>query len=622
MRTLRSASALPLLLVPLVACSAPAREPAARHGTVGELFDDYHAFKLRINPIEATKLGEPGHDAEVANFVSAEYQRELVAAYAGFLEEIAAFADADLSSADRLSLRVMEWDCAIKKEGLENPLATVASPVFDMPVPRLAPVNQIFSLQLYFGQLAGGGGVQPFRTVADYDRWLERVHGYVAWIDTAIANMREGMEQGVVQPKVIVERVIGQLDGVITDDVEAHLYWGPIRALPADFAAADKERLTAAFARAIRDEVNPAHSRLRAFLADEYLPAAGDHAGLCALPHGAETYRYLIRYHTTTDLTPDEIFELGEREVARISGEMETVMRQVGFQGSLREFFGHVRNRPEEMPFTAPEQVIASFEAIHARMRPHLGELFDVAPRAGFEVRRTEAFRERSASAEYVPGSKDGSRPGVFYVPIPDVRHYNKLSDESLFLHEAIPGHHYQLSLQQENDALPKFLHSEGIGVFVEGWALYCESLGAELGLYTDPYQHFGMLSMEMHRAIRLVVDTGMHAKGWTREEAIRYSLEHEARSEDSIVAEIERYMAMPGQALSYKVGQLAILDLRRRAEAALGERFDVREFHSQVLGSGSLPLVLLEEKIDGWIAAQLLTSASRGGSSRARPPR
>jgi len=254
------------------------------------------------------------------------------------------------------------------------------------------------------------------------------------------------------------------------------------------------------------------------------------------------------------------------------------------------------------MPFTEPEQVIANFETIHERMAAQIGEVFDIEPKAGFEVRRTEAFREASASAEYVPGTKDGSRPGVFYVPIPDVRRYNKFADEALFLHEAIPGHHYQLSLQQESQELPEFLHPEGIGVFVEGWALYSESLGKELGLYEDPYQYFGMLSMEMHRAIRLVVDTGMHAKGWTREQAIQYSLGHEAESEAGITAEIERYMVMPGQALSYKIGQLKIRELRARAEEALGERFDVGEFHRQVLGSGSLPLVLLEAKIDRWI--------------------
>jgi uncharacterized protein (DUF885 family) len=254
------------------------------------------------------------------------------------------------------------------------------------------------------------------------------------------------------------------------------------------------------------------------------------------------------------------------------------------------------------MPFTAPEQVIANFNAIKDRITLKLNDVFDMQPKADFEVRRTEAFREASASAEYVPGTKDASRSGIFYVPIPDVATYNKYADESLFLHEAIPGHHYQLSLQQENKKLPEFLHPESMGVFVEGWALYAESLGKELGLYKDPIQYFGMLSMEMHRAIRLVVDSGIHGKGWTREEAIKYSLDHEAESEASVISEIERYMATPGQALSYKIGQLKIRELRTRAEVALGERFSIQEFHNQVLNSGSLPLVLLEEKIETWI--------------------
>ena len=300
-----------------------------------------------------------------------------------------------------------------------------------------------------------------------------------------------------------------------------------------------------------------------------------------------------------------EIFALGEREVERISKEMEAVKQRVGFRGSLRELFDHIRTSPEQMPFTEPEQVIAYFEAIHKTIKPHLGELFDLEPEGRFEVRRTESFRESSAAAEYLPGSRDGSRPGVFYVPIPDVRRHNKVGDEALFLHEAIPGHHYQLSVQQENENLPRFLHPEGIGVFVEGWALYSESLGRELGLYANPYQYLGRLSNEMHRAIRLVVDTGIHAKGWTREQAIRYSLDHEARSEASIISEIERYMVAPGQALTYKIGELKIRELRARAEESLGKRFDIREFHRQVLESGSLPLALLEEKIEKWIAAR-----------------
>jgi uncharacterized protein (DUF885 family) len=258
------------------------------------------------------------------------------------------------------------------------------------------------------------------------------------------------------------------------------------------------------------------------------------------------------------------------------------------------------------MPFQDPQEVIVNFNQIKEKINDKFDQVFELTPKADFVVRRTEAFREASASAEYVPGTKDASRPGIFYVPIPNVSKYNKFADEALFLHEAIPGHHYQLSLQQENKALPKFLHPESLGVFVEGWALYAESLGKELGLYDDPIQYFGMLSMEMHRAIRLVVDTGMHSKGWTREQAIQYSLDHEAESEASIISEIERYMATPGQALSYKMGQIKIRTLRTKAEQKLGAQFDVRAFHSQVLNSGSLPLVLLEEKIENWINSQL----------------
>jgi uncharacterized protein (DUF885 family) len=285
---------------------------------------------------------------------------------------------------------------------------------------------------------------------------------------------------------------------------------------------------------------------------------------------------------------------------------MEQVKSEVGFQGTLKAFFNYVRTKPELRPFTKPEEVIAHFNSIKEKMEPSISKLFNIKPKASFEVRRTESFREASASAEYVPGNKDGSRPGVFYVPIPNISEYNILSDEALFLHEAIPGHHYQLSLQQENNNLPEFLHSEGVGVYVEGWALYAESLGKELGLYEDPYQYFGMLSMEMHRAIRLVVDAGIHTQGWTREQAIKYSLDHEAESEASITSEIERYMAIPAQAISYKVGQLKIKALRDLAKDKIGEKFDIREFHDQVLNSGSLPLVLLEEKINQWISTKL----------------
>jgi uncharacterized protein (DUF885 family) len=282
---------------------------------------------------------------------------------------------------------------------------------------------------------------------------------------------------------------------------------------------------------------------------------------------------------------------------------MEKVKSQVGFEGDLKSFFDYVRNNKELMPFTDPQQVIDNFNAIHEKMKPQLSQLFDLTPKTAFVVKRTEEFREASASAEYSSGSLDGTRPGVFYVPIPDVSAYNTYSDEDLFLHEAIPGHHYQISLQQENTKLHSFRKTLWYSAYGEGWALYAESLGAELGLYDDPYQYFGMLGAEMHRAIRLVVDAGMHTKGWTREEAIQYSLENEAESEASIISEIERYMAGPGQALSYKIGQLKIRQLRAKAEKELGDKFDIKVFHNKVLESGCIPLKLLENKIDQWIA-------------------
>jgi uncharacterized protein (DUF885 family) len=397
--------------------------------------------------------------------------------------------------------------------------------------------------------------------------------------------------------------MIPQIEGFATAPVKDHLFFKPITLMPADIAGADRERLTQAYTEMVTNKVAPRYKVLQDFLKETYLPAGRDTDGLSALPNGPETFQYLIKYFTTTNMNAAQIHDMGKQEVARIRGEMEAVKAQIGFKGDLKAFFDHVRSNRKLMPFRSPEEVIANFNRIRDRVEQKLPELFELKPKGGFEVRRTEAFREASASAEFLPGNKDGSRPGIFYVPIRDVKSYNTFADEALFLHEAVPGHYYQLTLQQENDELPEFLHPESISVFVEGWALYAESLGKELGLYEDPYQYFGMLSMEMHRAIRLVLETGIHAQGWTREQAIQYSLDNEAESLEKITVEVERYMATPGAALCYKVGQLKIRELRTRAENALGEKFNIREFHSQVLNSGSLPIVLLEKKINAWIA-------------------
>ncbi|MGK0488972.1 MAG: hypothetical protein ACJAXB_002162 [Candidatus Endobugula sp.] len=574
--------------------------------SIATVFDDYYQFKNRINPIEATKGGNYEYNDFIANYISDDYQKDLKENYTRFLNVLSEFDSTTLSEADLLSMKVMQWDCEVKLEGLNNAMVTMASPIYNLPSFELMPLLQIQSLHLYAAQLAAGESVQPFDTVEDYDNWLKRVDDYLIFLDTSIAMMKEGMSKNIVLPTVITQKMIPQLDEFISNPVNDHLFYKPIISMPQSINEEDRNRISAEYSSMITNKLKPKYTLLKQFLVNEYLPVGRATSGIGVLPNGPETYKYLIKLSTTTNMTADEIHQLGKSEVARILVEMEDTKNKMGFDGDIKAFFEFVRNSPEQMPFTDPQQVIDNFNSIKERINKTLNQVFELKPKADFVVRRTEAFREASASAEYVPGTKDASRAGIFYVPIPDVKKYNKYSDEALFLHEAIPGHHYQLSLQQENTELPEFLHPESMGVFVEGWALYAESLGTELGLYTDPIQYFGMLSMEMHRAIRLVVDTGIHSKGWTREQAIQYSLDNEAESEESIIAEIERYMATPGQALSYKIGQLKIRALRTKAETILGDKFSVTEFHNQVLNSGSLPLVLLEAKIDSWINSQL----------------
>jgi uncharacterized protein (DUF885 family) len=387
-----------------------------------------------------------------------------------------------------------------------------------------------------------------------------------------------------------------------TPKIEDNLFYSSIKLMPNDFSETVKKDLTAKYASVIQEKLIPKFKQMTAFLKNEYLPASRTTSGIGSFAFGPALYATYAKQWTTTEMNPAEIHELGLKEVTRLNAEMEKVKIQVGFKGTLKEFLNSVREKKELKPFKKPEDVLANFESIYARIKPNVDKLFSLQPKTKFEIRRTEAFREKSASAEYIQGAADGSRPGIFYVPIPDVTSYNVLEDEDLFLHEAIPGHHFQVSLQQESTTLPSFRKFNWFGAYGEGWALYAESLGKELGLYTDPYQYLGMLNDEMHRAIRLVVDTGLHTKNWTREQAIQFSLDNEAESKASITTEIERYMAIPGQALSYKIGQLKIIELRKKAEAKMGAKFDIRKFHEKVLESGVMPLALLEKKINTWI--------------------
>lgn len=574
----------------LMQCNNPENSTNAEFDT---LLENYYEDGLRLNPIQATTAGDMRYNDRFPNFLSPEYEDSLRNYYSTYKEQASQFDEADLSESQQMSKAVLLWECNINLEDLE----------FEKD--QYMPIDQMWSINLFMGQLASGASAQPFKTVKDYKEWLERVAGYLEWMKSAEANMREGMEKGYVLPKSLIRKVIPQLAAMTESDVDNHLFYGLVRNFPDNFSEEEKQELREDYRQMITEKIIPAYQQLHDFMEDEYLPAGRETSGIASIPNGEAYYRHQIKKYTTTDMTADEIHQLGLDEVERITAEMEKVKQQIGYEGDLKSFFDYVRTNPELMPYDTPEEVIAHFRDIHDRVKPHLDSLFNVEPETPFEIRRTESFREQSASAEYNPGSIDGTRPGIFYVPVPDASEYNVIGDESLFLHEAIPGHHYQISLTQESDKLPQFRKTLWYSGYGEGWALYSESLGKELGLYTDPFQYFGMLSAEMHRAIRLVVDTGLHSKGWTQEEAIQYSLDHEANSEANITSEIERYMANPGQALSYKIGQLKIRELREKARQQLGDQFDIREYHSQILETGCIPLALLEDKISGWIESR-----------------
>ena len=554
-----------------------------------QLLENYYQEKLALKPLDATFAGETKYNNLFPNSLSDSHIAKVKAFFEKYKKELAQFDIEKLSENDRLSKTILEWECNDALEGFE---------FHD----ELMPLNQFSSVPLMMAQLGSGSSAQPFKTVLDYKNWLERLHGFNEWIATAEVRMKEGVEKGYVLPKTLTVRLVPQIADLAVSEVKNNLFYSPIKQFPKSFSESEKKKITEDYTAFLSEKLIPSLNSLQKYISTDYLAASRETAGINALPDGEKRYNYLVKHYTTTDLTPDEIHQIGLKEVTRILAEMEQVKTLVGFSGNIKEFFDHVRKKKELMPFSESQQVIDNFKAIHEKIKPNLDKLFDLKPKTAFEIKRTEAFREASASAEYNAGSLDGTRPGVFYVPIPDVKKYNMYADEDLFLHEAIPGHHYQISLQQEDESLPSFRKTIWFTAFGEGWALYTESLGKELGLYEDPYQYFGMLSAEMHRAVRLVVDTGIHTKGWTREQAIQYSLDNEAEPLQSVIAEIERYMAIPGQAVSYKIGQLKIRELRRKAEKQMGKKFDIKEFHNQVLETGCVPLKILEDKIDLWI--------------------
>jgi len=575
---------------------APAEVPdlsaAERAAALNAVYAQYWEEFLVLNPILATFTGDHRYNAELPDAGTASFRMALHEFRTKWLEQAEAVGAAGLEGQDLLNHQIFV-------RNLRAQLETEKFPGW------MLPVNQMGGFHTFAVQLGSGTGAQPFDTVEDYENWLARAGRLPGIFATSIENMREGMTAGVVQPRVLMEKVLPQLDALITDTPEESPFWGPVTRMPAEFPDSEKARLAGALRAMITDELMPAYRSLRAFIAEDYLPATRDTVGLDALPDGEEWYAVAVRQSTTTDLSPDEIHRIGLDEVARIRAEILGVMTDVDFDGSMQEFIDFMKHDPQ-FEFASEEALLEFYRAIDARVGARIPEQYSLLPKAPYEIRPVEAFRARSmAGGQYFPPSEDGSRPGIFYVNTYDLPTRKTWDAESLFLHEAVPGHHFQIALQIELTDMPAFRRWGGEDAFAEGWGLYAESQGKALGLYTDPYQYFGRLQWELWRAIRLVVDTGLHSKGWSREQVISYMLENSASSEVNAVAEAERYIAWPAQALAYKIGELKILELRARAEQALGAAFDVREFHAEVLRDGAVPLDVLEAKIERWIAVK-----------------
>src|SRR5262245_49447589 len=554
-----------------------------------EIFESFFEAELVLFPTFATEIGDHRYDDQLEIAISEEHiaaQRRL---FQHTLKRAAEIKIEAIDAGERLYLDVLTRALKVALEGF----------AFEQ---RLMPVRQLWSVAVEFPLLGSGAGAHPFRTVTDYENFLKRIEGFEAWIDTAIANMRKGIEVGIVEAKVVIDRTLPQIEAMIVADAQASLFYQPIVRMPDQFSQTDRARLTRAYVAAIEQRIVPAYRRLLVFLKDEYLGKSRNSLAISELPNGKAWYEYLVKTQTTTNLTPEEIFQLGMDEMARIKKEMERLREEKNFTGSLSDFSRYLNDHAPR-GYQSRSGLIQGYETIRRTVAPGVAKLFGHAPKALFEIRTIEEFRERSAPSQYWSAAPDGSRPGIFYVNAAGIETNPRAASEPLYLHEAVPGHHFQISMQQEREDLPRFQRFADYNAFIEGWALYTESLGPELGLYQEPSQYFSRLSSELFRAARLVVDVGLHRKGWSRAQAINFLMDTALSSESGATLEVDRYIAVPAQALGYKIGQLRIAAIRSKAEKALGAKFDIRAFHDELLRDGALPLDLLEQKMDRWIA-------------------
>jgi len=588
-----------ILLIIIISCK-PGKVDRTKEDNkeFASLLDEYFNERMQLFPIEATLNGDNRFNNLLPADFTDNYRQRLIDFFNRYQESVNVFNRERLNDNDRISYDIIKHEIEINLEGLTDFHLYNSTYYF---IDSYMPFDQFSGVPLLLGQMGSGTVIQPFKTVTDYENWLQRVTAFSSWVDSAIVYFKKGVAADHILPKAIVKKMIPQFQAMVTDSATKSLFYEPVKLIPASFTDTDKNRLTEAYVIMINQQIIPAYNKLAVFFQTEYLPIARNTTGVNALPYGDKYYDFMVKFWTTTNKTPDEIYKIGLEEVKRIRTEMEIIQTSVLFKGDLKAFFEFIKTDEQFTPFKTSTEVLDAFRRIQARIDPNLKKIFNKTPRTQFEIRQTEDFRAANASAEYSPGLPDGSRPGIFYIPVLDATKYNIIGMESLFLHEAIPGHHYQISLQAENEHLPKFRRFNWFGAYGEGYALYCESLGKDLGLYTDPYQKMGALSSEIHRAIRLVVDVGIHTGKMTREEAIKYMMDNEDISEERATAEIERYMVSPGQALSYKIGELKIKELRDKYEKFLGNKFILSDFHDELLKDGGMPLNVFEKKMDGW---------------------
>jgi uncharacterized protein (DUF885 family) len=554
---------------------------------LNRLFADEWERGLREDPLSASYYGDDRFADQLPD-LSPEAIAASQAIDRAALARLEAIDASELSDQDRLNHEVFGWQ--LRQQ--------IAGQRFRR---HLAPINQRGGIQTFVNILEQ----IPPRSVEDYEQWIARLRAFSTYASQTQALMAQGIEEKITPPRVVMQRVSGQLKAQAVDSVDASAFWKVFAEMPDTIPAAEQARLRAAGREAIAESVLPAYRRLSTFFDEQYLPACGESIAATDQPQGKDHYAWVAGFFSTTDLSPEAIHDIGLKEVARIRAEMDQVKREVKFDGDLGAFFTHLRSDPK-FYYDSPEALLEGYQAISKRIDPELIKVFRKLPRLPYGVRAIpDNIAPDTTTAYYQPGAPDGSRAGYYYVNLykPEVR--PKWEMMALSLHEAVPGHHFQFALGLELPDQPMFRKVAYIVAYGEGWALYAERLGYEMGLYDDPYDRMGQLAYDMWRAVRLVVDTGMHAKGWSRQRAIDYFLANAPKTEQDVVNEIDRYIAWPGQALAYKIGQLKISELRTKAEQALGARFDLRDFNDTVLATGSVPLAVLEQHIDRWIARQ-----------------